>query len=97
MFPCTSCGSCCKRINRLVENLKGSELSFPFSYDETGKCEKLTDDNKCSVYKNRPLVCDIEKMAERISMPKTMFINLNIAYCNQMMDEDGVDESYRIK
>lgn len=37
---------------------------FPYKTDEMGACEKLVDD-KCSVYKDRPVFCNYEKIYER--------------------------------
>lgn len=98
-FPCTSCGCCCRRIGKTVEKAKflSGELAFPFKWDETGKCEMLTDDNRCRVYDTRPLVCRIEEMYKYFgSYSREEFYKMNIAACNQMMDEDGVDKKYRI-
>ena len=32
---------------------------FPYKADESGWCEKLDEDLKCSVYEERPLLCRI--------------------------------------
>lgn len=105
LYPCSSCGSCCKRINKVVENIpKFSELynieindlQFPYQYDINGKCEMLDSDNKCKVYENRPNICNIEYMRERMNFEKEEFYKINIKICNQLMDEDKVDKSYRI-
>jgi Fe-S-cluster containining protein len=100
-FPCTSCGCCCKRINLLNSTIEVNDpehiLYFPYKSDENGRCEKLTSDNKCSVYMNRPLICDIEKIADKLNLDKINFFNKNIDVCNAMMDEDGIKDSLRIK
>lgn len=103
VFPCSGCGSCCRRINKAVENLglenidKDNELYFPYKWDETGRCEMLTDDNKCLVYENRPLLCNIDKFLSIIDITKEDFYAMNIVACNIMMDEDNLPLKYRIK
>jgi Fe-S-cluster containining protein len=87
MYPCTNCGACCKRVH-LLEN-------FPFK-NINGVCEKYID-NKCSIYENRPWICNIDKGAEILGFNKEEFYKLNIQACNQMMDEDGIDLKFRIK
>jgi Fe-S-cluster containining protein len=100
-FPCTACGSCCKRINIAVksigENTEDNPLYFPYSWDESGRCEMLTKDNFCKVYDKRPTLCNVDKVMELFDIPKKEFYEINIEACNSMMDEDGIDESFRIK
>lgn len=104
-FPCTSCGSCCKRIDKVINNIAEfskrynipiEHLEFPYKYDEVGKCEMLNLGNKCKVYNNRPNICNIEWMRIHTRIDREEFYNLNIKVCNQLMDEDGIDKSYRI-
>lgn len=100
-FPCTGCGSCCKRIRTAVHNTNVVDnqdpLFFPYTWDNDGVCENLTIDNKCKVYSNRPLICNIEKYAEYLKLNKYDFYKLNIQACNYLMDLDGVHSSFRIK
>ena len=51
-YPCTLCGCCCKRIDKVVSQLRvlGVDVDFNYKWDENGQCENLTIDNKCSVY-----------------------------------------------
>ena len=93
-FPCSGCGACCTGVDKIMSNLK---YLFPFEYDETGRCEKLNDDNTCSVYDDRPMICNIDKMREFVDMPKEKFYKLNIEKCNLEMDRQGIDKKYRIK
>jgi len=103
VFPCSGCGACCHRINKTVENLgienidSGNDLYFPYKWDNTGRCEMLTDDNRCSVYETRPLICNVDKLLSLIDIPKEQFYAMNIAACNTMMDEDNLPLKYRIK
>jgi len=99
-FPCSSCGSCCKRagvVAGLNINLDAENpLYFPYSCDETGRCEKLTDDNKCSVYDNRPLVCNVKELCLFLEQDPKEFYKFNASVCNTMMDEDNVPLEFRI-
>lgn len=99
-FPCTGCGCCCKRVNLAVQNLGSDDpkdpLYFPYGWDETGKCDKLTEDNQCSVYDNRPTLCSVEEVADLFGIDKHEFFKLNVKVCNKFMDEDGVDKKFRI-
>ena len=93
-FPCSGCGACCQNVDKITANLK---YLFPYKWDETGRCEKLNDDNTCSVYDDRPLICNVEKMAEFVDIPKEKFFKLNIDQCNFIMDKKGIDLKFRIK
>lgn len=48
-FHCDRCGECCKHVN-YVPQLKDFDTG-------NGRCRYLTDDNLCSIYKDRPNVC----------------------------------------
>ena len=105
-FPCTKCGCCCRRVDVAVNlfNAKSEWMKdgdypiyFPYNWDETGKCEMLKKNNTCQVYKNRPLICDVEKMANYLTIPKKLFFEQNIEACNKLMDEDNIPEKYKIK
>lgn len=100
-FPCTGCGACCRRSKQSVEALNitdpDNEFYFPYKWDETGRCEMLTDDNKCLIYKNRPTVCNIDKTIALSGVDKEMFYEATISTCNKAMDEDNMPVMYRIK
>lgn len=101
-YPCTQCGACCRRVNQAVENLNAvgvaedHPLYFPYKWDETGRCEMLTDDNQCKVYADRPTLCNVDKMIELSGMDKHTAYSSSIRICNQLMDEDGLPSKFRI-
>lgn len=100
-FPCSGCGCCCKRLNIVVANIEKLDdenkeiLKFPYNYPN-GICENLTEDNKCSVYENRPLICNFDKFSEFYAQDKPSFYNEIIKSCNKMMDEDNIDNSFKL-
>ena len=87
-YPCIKCGLCCKRVDVAAKRavMLGLE-KFPFNWDETGKCEMLGDDNLCKVYDSRPLICNIDRIAELYELDKKSFYNQNIESCNMMLEE----------
>lgn len=99
-FPCSGCGCCCKRIKSVVEVLKlkdiNSPLYFPYAWNSKGVCNNLDKQNKCKVYENRPLICNIEKLTEFLGYDKLSFYQENISACNKMMDEDNIPLQFRI-
>ena len=49
-YPCRQCGSCCKHVD-LLEEMK--------SFDRgDGICKYLNENNLCSIYKERPNLCN---------------------------------------
>lgn len=97
-FPCTGCGACCRRIGDAKDILNTKpEYAFPYSWDETGRCEMLGDDNKCKVYDDRPTICSVDKMSKFYKMSKKKFYKLNIKGCHALMKLDGIFEQYRIR
>lgn len=96
-FNCSGCGCCCRRIKTAVESVKHIDvLSFPYSWDDSGKCEMLGEDNKCKVYDERPLICNVDKLMTFFKYPEEEFYSLNRKSCNEMMDIDNVPQLYRI-
>jgi Fe-S-cluster containining protein len=106
-FPCTGCGACCRRIKQAVQNIQslslpektasGIDFEFPYTWNENGVCNMLTDDNKCSVYEKRPLICNIDKFMEHFNLDKNDFYLENIKACNNLMKEDNMPDEYYIK
>ena len=100
MYPCTQCGACCKVAGRVPATFPTEDPTnifyFPYKTDESGRCENLTEDNKCAVYDHRPLICNMDLFIEVTQLDKIKFYNENIAYCNQLMDEQGVPIHFRI-
>lgn len=69
IFPCEKCGLCCRHID-LIPQLK--------EYDQgNGRCIHLMDNNLCSIYDERPDICNVRKMYE-------------LAYCKQMSEEEYI-------
>lgn len=97
-FPCSCCGACCRNIKKAVIHYKASfpDYEFPFEWDSSGKCSQL-EENKCKVYENRPLICNVDRFIEAHNLDKEIFYAINIQACNTLMDEQNIDEQYRIK
>lgn len=99
-FPCTGCGCCCKIINVLHEAAQAFkdkvDVSFPYKWDETGRCEKLGDDNKCMVYDNRPLICKVDEIGELFGLTTEENHQLTAKSCNKLILDFGIDESFKV-
>ena len=96
-FPCSLCGMCCKRVNIAIEHYKllEPEFIFPFKVIE-GVCSKL-EDNKCSVYEDRPILCNVDRLSEKWGIEKGYFYEVNKTVCNILMDENNIDLKFRIQ
>jgi len=66
-----------------------------------GACIYLGQDNLCTIYETRPMLCNVEEMfnvrkeQEPSLTLKEHYIRNNMV-CNQWIEEDGMDESYKI-
>lgn len=90
-FPCTKCGACCRSLGAVPIN---KEL-FPYT-TINGVCEKLTANNTCSVYENRPLVCNIDAIDWSTDEAKKDFHKANANVCNKLIDSLGIDSSFKV-
>ena len=92
MFPCTACGLCCQNISG-IEELKGYDIG-------NGVCRYFNSkEKKCTIYENRPEICSVDKMFEKLyykEFTQKIFYQANAKVCNQLQEEYGLDKSYRI-
>lgn len=80
MFFCDKCGLCCMYVN---ESPIYSELDRG-----DGICKYFDCDTKlCSVYDNRPIICNIDKAYQlyfKDIMPLEEYYRLNYETCNML-------------
>lgn len=83
-FPCTKCGVCCKNISHIVQLT---------NYDRgDGQCIYLQE-NKCSIYSTRPLVCRVKEMYVQYykqHMSEEEFIYQNLLACRSLQEKSNV-------
>jgi len=109
MFPCTKCGICCKSIGRLITEArndmsKGNALlqevrAFPFQINGI-VCSKYEEGVGCTVYDDRPDICNIDKMYEKyyqsIGMSIDEYYSYNAAGCNVLIDQFGGPQEKKV-
>jgi hypothetical protein len=82
-FVCTKCGICCRKVDN-------SEFTR-FLDRGDGTCRNFnTETNLCSIYENRPLVCNVEKMYYlyfQSKMSLHSFYKLNAECCLNLQEE----------
>lgn len=86
---CEKCGKCCDFIPDVLE-LKGQDVSefqhaidsFPYKA-EKGTCEMKVG-NLCSVYKDRPMLCDINKLCKYYGLNKAKMLEGRQEQCKQI-------------
>ena len=83
MFHCDMCGACCRNI--------GASTIYSFLDRGDGVCKYLRE-NKCSIYSNRPLLCNVDKSYDAIwknQMSLDEYYKLNYAACEELKKRDG--------
>lgn len=90
-FPCSSCGSCCKRAFLLRDWFAQVGIEI----NEDGSCEHLDQDNRCRIYESRPSFCRVGN-AKPADMPIEEYWIATARVCNAWMDQDGVPVELRI-
>lgn len=73
-FECKMCGMCCRNIKRyrdeaypLLKNILGEKMPEFNIKDNDGVCVNLMENNKCSIYEQRPTICNTSKMFDILS------------------------------
>lgn len=77
-FNCDKCGLCCK-------NLKKNPIYSALDRGD-GVCKYL-EGNLCSIYENRPILCNIDKSYElyfKEEISREMFYNINYEACREL-------------
>lgn len=60
-WQCNCCGKCCQHVDK-VPALQSLAL-------EDGRCKYLDKDNRCSIYDQRPAVCNVRWIYEHFFKP----------------------------
>lgn len=78
-LDCSSCWApCCRAVDKVPEMN---------SYDRgDGACRHLRDDNSCEIYDNRPDICKVEVMWQKLhgDMPWDLYKFLSDQACDQL-------------
>ena len=69
---------------------------FPYKTLEDGSCEKLTEDGLCSVYEDRPVMCNTKIMSKFHKGGVEEYYQLTAEICNVMIEQAGLDSEYLI-
>lgn len=79
MFDCSMCGECCRHID-LIPDLAEFD-------DGTGVCKYLHG-NLCSIYENRPDICNVDTMYDKVyhaQFSKEEFYKINQDACKEII------------
>ena len=102
-FPCTKCSQCCKRVGEILDNKEKLDpfrqflvSKFPYKTLEDGSCEKLTEDGLCSVYEDRPVMCNTKRMSKFHKGGVEEYYQVTAEICNVMIEQAGLDSEYLI-
>ena len=103
-FPCTKCGLCCTKVNLgkwldpdVTDDpfIKFVISKFPYKLTDDGSCEMLVD-GLCSVYEDRPLLCNIPLGGISLGMDQKVWFELHMNHCNKLIEEAGLDPKYLV-
>ncbi len=81
MFQCDKCGECCRNLHR--------SPAYKDLHDGDGICRYL-EDNLCSIYESRPLLCRIQESYDIIFKEKLSYeeyLQLNYEACTELKEQ----------
>jgi len=103
-FPCTSCGQCCRHMKNIISNsesfptvIKDLIDRFPYDTNPDGSCSKLNEEGLCSVYENRPIMCNVKLMGQLLHQDTTEWYRINAENCNKLINEANLDPKYLVQ
>ena len=86
-FPCTSCGSCCRRV--FLVNF------FPKEWiKKDGSCIHLDENNLCKIYDTRPDYCRVGHKLKESGLTKEEYFKKTAMICNHYMQQDGIKDKF---
>lgn len=107
-FPCTGCSLCCRNVRKLHTDALSypkssivykAAVAFPYTWDEDGCCVMLKN-NLCSVYEDRPLLCNVKQLSNLIALEANTDLNSVYALaadaCNNFISAYNLDPSFMI-
>jgi Fe-S-cluster containining protein len=81
-FKCDGCGLCCTKAYLIPE--------LSHLIDENGQCKNFIN-SKCSIYENRPLVCNVDEYYKFVvskKVSKRKFYTENYVVCEKLKMEN---------
>lgn len=86
-FNCDCCGLCCRHVGK-CDAMK--------DYDRgDGVCKYLNDENKCDIYEDRPIICNVQKLYERYFADKMSwddYLALQYEGCKKIKAETKIKD-----
>ena len=92
IFPCTGCGECCRNMGNI-------KVLRPFNRGDC-VCKHLLENNRCEIYSQRPLICRIDEMYDKVffkHMDKDTYYKKNADACNDMQERAHINVKYRVE
>lgn len=83
-FPCTKCGACCKLVPDHILDF------FKLPKAKHGGCGHLKDDNSCSIYNDRPDICNVQTMWKKVhskSITWDQYIEISLKACEKLQEK----------
>ena len=71
--------------------------NFPYDINPDGSCSKLNEDGLCSVYENRPIICNIDLMGQLLHQDTTEWYRINAENCNKLINDANLDPKYLVQ
>ena len=102
-FPCTQCGQCCRHISSILAHSNYPTVvqdlvnRFPYEVNDDGSCSMLTEDGLCSVYENRPIMCNINLMGQLLQQSQADWHRKQADVCNELISNAGLSPDYLVK
>jgi len=102
-FPCTQCGQCCRHISSILSHsnypivIQDLVNRFPYEVNDDGSCSKLTEDGTCSVYDNRPIMCNVKLMGQLLQQSQDDWYHQQADICNELISNAGLSPDYLVK
>ena len=107
-FPCTSCGQCCRLIglhfdhsNPVYQNspqaAKDLMDNFPHPINSDNSCSMLDENGLCSIYEDRPIICNTKYAPQLLNLTKPQFNNYMAQSCNKLIDDADLDRKFLVQ
>ena len=71
--------------------------NFPHPINSDNSCSMLDENGLCSIYEDRPIICNTKYAPQLLNLTKPQFNNYMAQSCNKLIDDADLDRKFLVQ